>query len=646
MNTPARQRALRPVVVAAGVVVAALVALVAALIFGGAANEQVVPGLGDAGTLTRWGLPVTRMVMDLSGTLTVGALLMAAVLLPGSGESLSPQAIRYIRGSSWLAAVWAGAAAVTAIFTVSDVLGEPVGQVMGNQLSSYMGQLPQGIALMIVVLLASMVALLTRTTTTPGAAAGLLVVGFVALLPPPLTGHSAASPDHELAVTGLALHVAALAPWVGGLAMLTWLALRGGRRLGEAVGRFSRMALWCYVAVGVSGVANAASRLAVPLDLFTSPYGQLVLTKMTLFAVLGVIGWWHRGHTLPAIADGSRCAFARLAAVEIAVMAATMGVAVALARTAPPPTALLSPLEDLLGYAMPPRLTLARVATLWRFDLVFAVLVVVAGGLYLAGVTRVRRNGDGWPVGRVVAWFAGLAVVVVATMSGLGTYGPVLFSVHMIQEMTLSMVAPILLVLGAPLTLAFKALRPAALEGDRGPREWLTTILHSRVMRYLGHPAVAAIIFAGGGFVLCLTSLFGTAMRAHLGNVAMLGYFLAAGSLFFWVVIGIDPVPHRLPLPARLFALFMTLPCYAILGIVLMSLHRSIGLDWYTSVHPSWAASLKSDQRTGGAIAWAFGDIPAALVLVGLMVRGRAGRRTLRLDDQVVSPVREEARKS
>src|SRR5207302_1402082 len=109
--------------VAGAAALAGIAAMVIAGLAGGALREQVIPGLGDAGTLTRWGLPVSRFVMEAGGTLTVGVLLGAAVLLPSARGMLDPQAVRYLRGASWIAAAWAAGAAATLIFTVSDILG-------------------------------------------------------------------------------------------------------------------------------------------------------------------------------------------------------------------------------------------------------------------------------------------------------------------------------------------------------------------------------------------------------------------------------------------------------------------------------------------------------------------------------------------
>ncbi len=404
---------------------------------------------------------------------------------------------------------------------------------------------------MIVVLLAVVVALLARTTTTPGAAFGLLAMAAVALLPAPLTGHSASAANHATATTGVALHVAAVAPWVGGLAIVCVHALLRRDRLPLMADRFSRMALWCYITVGVSGLVNVIARLPDPAELATTNYGRLALGKIIAFGVLGWFGWWHRERTLPALNDRRPRAFARFASVEAAVMAATMGLAVALARTAPPPpTEPESAVKSLLGYDMPPEVTPVRLLTLWQFDLFFAALVAVLGGLYLGAVVRLRRRGDSWPMGRTAAWLIGLVSIIAVTQTGVAKYAPILFSVHMAQHMVLNMLTPIFLVVGAPVTLALRALKPAPIRGDRGPREWLTALLHSRYLAVIAHPGVATVIFVVSLFALYFTPLFEAAMRNHLGHIAMMVHFLAAGSLFFWVLLGVDPAPKKLPYPA------------------------------------------------------------------------------------------------
>ncbi|MQA94793.1 MAG: copper resistance protein CopD [Streptosporangiales bacterium] len=605
---------------AVGAVVVTVVTLIAALVLTGAVAPRVLPGLPDAGPLTRWGLPVSRLLTDVTAVLTLGALLAAAAFLPSRDGELSDTARWYLRGASWSALAWAVAAAGNLVFQLSDILGLSPSAVLGNQLTSYAGSVSQGIALMLVILLATAIALFARTAASASGALGLLALALVALLPPPLTGHSSSSPNHELAVTGLALHVLAVSLWVGGLAAVVVHGLLGQDRLRDAAGRFSRMALWCYAGVAVGGVASALTRLPSVEALFTTSYGLLILLKTAGFAALGVLGWWHRERTLPVI-DRGRGPFLRLAAVEVLIMSAVMALAVVLARTAPPePTGVGgSPAEELLGFPEPPPLSLGGLVTLWRPDLFFILVVTAGTGLYLAAVLRLRRRGDAWPVGRTVSWVVGMVTVAVCTLTGVATYAQILFSVHMTEHMVLSMLSPIFLVLGAPVTLALRALRPAAVRGDRGPREWLTAALHSRFTAVVAHPLVATAIFIVSTYAVYLTPLFEALMRTHLGHLLMLVHFMASGTLFFWVLIGIDPAPRRLPYIARLGMLFVTMPFHAFFGIALMSMTAPVAATWYDAVRPGWAGPLVGDVQTGGGIAWAFGEVPTLIVLVALI---------------------------
>ena len=229
-------------------------------------------------------------------------------------------------------------------------------------------------------------------------------------------------------------------------------------------------------------------------DLVRTEYGWLVIGKLVALSLLGVLGWRQRRSGVAALrADPeARAPLIRLALVEAALFGATFGIAVGLGRTPPPPLpALPSATEVAIGYdfAGPP--TVARVLFDWRFDLIFGTAAIVMAVLYLAAVRRLRRRGDAWPVGRTLAWMCGCAALLFATSSGLGRYMPAMFSMHMAAHMLLSMLVPILLVLGAPVTLALRALPAAGRSEPPGPREWLLAALHSRVSRFLTHPVVA-----------------------------------------------------------------------------------------------------------------------------------------------------------
>lgn len=616
-ETSGNGRAVRLVLAGVG---AGVVALVIAMIAGGAATPRIIPGLPDQGAFTRWGLPLAKLTMDTTGVLTVGVLLAATILLPNDKGLLGRSALGYVKAASWIALVWAAAAAATMVFSLSEALGMPVAEVLGgNELTSFASQVSQGVALTLVVLFAVAIALFARGAITVGASAGLLVLALVTLLPPALTGHSASSPNHGLATTGVAVHLVVLALWVGGLGVLCAHALRRQPHLEIAASRFSTLALWCFVGVGLSGLFSVMARLTSVSELLTSSYGLLLLAKTAAFALLGAVGWWHRRRTLPLLATGRSGMFIRFATGEIVVMFAAIGLAVALSRTAPPPAIL--PVDrafELLGHTMPPEISLANLASLWWFDLFSGTLIALLAGFYLAGLVRLARRGDAWPKGRTAAWFTGVLILLIATQSGVARYAKVLFSAHMAEHMTLSMLVPIFLVLGAPLTLALRALRPAVRRGDRGPREWLTTILHSRYTRFVTHPAIATAIFIVSTYALYFTPLFASAMEEHLGHIMMTMHFLISGTLFFWVIIGIDPAPNRLPHVARLILLFVTMPFHAFFGIALMSMTTVLASDWYDQLGRTWGTSLAEDQQTGGAIAWAFGEIPTLIVLLAL----------------------------
>lgn len=602
---------------------AALVALVIAMVAGGAAFPRIIAGLPDAGPITRWGLPVSKLWMDAAGVVTIGLLLTAALLLPNDKGLLGKTALGYVKAASWSALSWAAAAFAAIVFGAADFFARPVTEIFdSNYLTGFATQFGPGIALTLVVLFGVAIALFSRGAITAGAAAGLLVLALATLLPPALTGHSSSSPNHDLATSGLALHLLTLSLWVGGLAVVALHAVRKLPQLEIAAARFSRLALWCYIGVGASGVFSVLARLTSVSDLWTSAYGVLIVAKIIAFVLLGYVGWWHRQRTLAGIGAGRHGAFTRLACGELLLMAATMGLAVVLSRTAPPPVSVPADRAfDLLGFPMPPPITIGNLASLWWLDLFFAVVAAVMGGLYAAGVIRLMRRGDSWSWGRTAAWFGGVALLVVVTQSGVARYAKVMFDVHMVEHMMLAMVVPILLVLGGPVTLALRALRPAAKRGDRGPREWLTTILHSGFVKVVGHPGIATAIFIASTYALYFTPLFESAMEEHLGHIFMTLHFLISGSLFFWAIIGVDPAPHRLPYVGKLLVLFVTMPFHAFFGVALMMTGTVLASGWYDQLGRTWGGPLLEEQQNGGAIAWGFGEIPTLMVLLAIAMQ-------------------------
>ncbi|MDH6117764.1 putative membrane protein [Kitasatospora sp. GAS204A] len=254
----------------------------------------------------------------------------------------------------------------------------------------------------------------------------------------------------------------------------------------------------------------------------------------------------------------------------------------------------------------------------WSPDWPFLLGCLLALGLYGAGVVRMARRGDRWPIGRTVAWTLGVLTVVAVTCSGLNDYGMVLFSAHMMQHMVLSMLVPILLLLGAPITLALRALRPAGKGRPRGPRELLVALLHSRYVKIISHPAFTIPLFIASLYGLYFTPLFDTLMQTRIGHIAMMVHFLAAGLLFFWPIMGVDPGPNRPGHVMRIIELFMGMPFHAFFGVAVMMATSPLVTTFSSAMAPP-GTDLMADQKMAGGITWAFGEIPTAVVLIALV---------------------------
>ncbi|RLU79277.1 hypothetical protein CTZ27_37175 [Streptomyces griseocarneus] len=249
----------------------------------------------------------------------------------------------------------------------------------------------------------------------------------------------------------------------------------------------------------------------------------------------------------------------------------------------------------------------------------FMIGCLLALGLYGWGVVRLRRRGDAWPIGRVVAWVLGVLSVALVMCTKLNDYGMVMFSVHMVQHMVISMLSPILLLLGAPVTLTLRAL-PAAGRGRKGPREWLVALLHSRYMRVITHPAFTIPMFIASLYALYFTPLFDFLMETKTGHIAMMVHFLAVGLVFFWPIMGVDPGPHRPGYVMRMLELFAGMPFHAFFGIALMMATKPM-ISTYMHPPASLGIDPLDDQQAGGGIAWAFSEIPSVVVLLALVLQ-------------------------
>ena len=624
--------------------VAAGTLLVALLVWGGA-PQAAVPGLPDPGPVTGWGLPLLKLVADLAGVAAVGLALAAGLLLPAPTRSLRGERARDASAVTWAALVLALAAAAQVPLGVSNALALPPSEALAPELMwRYVVDTDPGRALGVQLLLAVVTSLTAVLVENVRGAVWLLVLTLACVVPPALAGHAAGSAGHTLAVASLLVHVVGASLWTGGLLTLAVAARRGVAGLRFAVPRYSTLALWCFVAVALSGLVNAAVRLGSPGALFSTSYGGLVLFKVGALLALAAFGQRHRATTVPLLqssggGDEPRALplFARIAVVELAVMAATFGLAVALGRTPTPPTTPLpgDPGSQLLGFALPPAPTPARLLLGFAPDGFAIALLTLGVALYIAGVRALRRRGDRWPVGRLVAWCAGWAVFAWATLGGLGLYSNVLFSAHMAAHMTVSMIVPILLVLGAPFTLALRALPGPRVKGEQGPRQLLLGALHSLPARVLTHPVVAFVIFVGSVYVLYFSNLFPLLMGTHLGHTLMLLHFLLAGTLFFYVLLGVDPSPRPLHPLAAVALLFAAGALHAFFSLALMGTREVLAPDYFGALQRPYLQDLLADQHLGGGLSWGFGEVPMVVVLCVILLRWmRADDREARRRDR------------
>ncbi len=273
------------------------------------------------------------------------------------------------------------------------------------------------------------------------------------------------------------------------------------------------------------------------------------------------------------------------------------------------------------------------------------LLVLTLGGLYAWGVLRLRARGDAWPVGRTVAFTGlGLGSLALATSSGLAAYDESLFGVHMAQHMLLAMITPVFLALGAPVTLALRTL-------PRRPRGWLLALLHSRFVALLSFPLIGWLLFVGNPSALYFSGWYELTLQQPLLHELLHVHFLLVGALFFWPLLGVDPVPGRVGHPLRMLLVVATMPFHAFLGIAVMSVAPDgdglLAHDHYLALHP--LAEAVEQQEIGGGLLWAAGELVGLLFLITIAVQWmraserEAAREDRRLDRLEAAGVRSRA---
>jgi cytochrome c oxidase assembly factor CtaG len=595
-----------------------------------AVDERVYTSTGTSypGPLTAVAEPVCYFLLTLLGAVTFGGLVHIVVTArpddrgvidaPAFGTHLLVERT----STAWVVV----AALAVAVQAASDagtsalqLVADPTALVSAVQASE------MARAACAVTLVAAAIAVAVRVSLRWVTHAVVLIPAFVGVVALPVSGNAGQGPDHDYATSSAIVFAVALAAIVGvkvtaaldhpdeiaARRVLILESAAGAVVLGYGVVVFTLLVgpgNPLSTAYGVAGIGSACVLLAM----WSADVLSLLRLRRTRAApcvtqrVLGAVG-------------------------GIAVVAAVASMA-----TQPAPRFLthrFTTWDIFLGYELPQPPSVANILMMWRFDTFLGVAAVAMAAAYTVGYLRLRRRGDTWPVGRLLGWFAGCAMMLFTTSSGVKAYGSAMFSVHMAEHMTLNMFVPVLLVLGGPVTLALRAL-PAS-GGRPGPREWIQWLIHSRFTAFLSHPITAFVLFVASLYAVYFTPIFDTLVRYHWGHELMSLHFLLVGYLFFWGIIGIDPGPRRLPFLGRLGLLFAVMPFHAFFGIATMSMTSLIGGQFYRYVDIPWIANLQQDQHLGGAIAWGSSELPVIIVVVALVAQwARQDRRTASRSDR------------
>jgi cytochrome c oxidase assembly factor CtaG/putative copper export protein len=557
--------------------------------------------LDRTGAAVIWGLPVAKLVFNVAAAGTVGPLILALFALPPKGKAFSKAVV--LAGMS--AVLWTAAAATISVLTFHSLANLPLfSEGSGAIFVSFLTDVDAGRRNALTVVITAIVALLCFGVQSQRAVAVTAVLASTGLIPLALNSHAAGGASHADSTVSVVMHMAAAAIWIGGLATLVLLRRTLGTEVLAAVRRYSTLALLSFLALAISGVAAGVTGIGT-LDGLATHYGVILLAKTALLAVLGVFGALHRRWILTkleSVPSRAGTTFSALAVAELAVMAAASGLAAALARTPPPTVSQAAPAPvslRLQGFA--------DVLSNWKPDALWIFLCAGALFLYAAGVRRLRNRGGHWPAYRAGLWVAGVALLFLVTNGGLRVYQEYLISAHVTTQMLLIAVVPLLLVPGAPLTLATLAATPRQ-DGTIGGAEALTLVLRP-VMS-----ATSATYMAAAGLAAVLAALYYTPLleyssRTQFGYQVMALLALLSGCLFIASLARTtDGGGPGSSLASRLVTLGAVAALYAAHGWALAQqadqLPDSRRQEWLITVGQPWDQPVLAVVEPAGMAMW------------------------------------------
>lgn len=610
------------------------VPLVTTLVAGSASYETIArsyPG-ATTGVLT----VLTRVVADVASLVTSGALV--SLLFLGRASWSKVPGGRVLQTGEWFEVVvlrraatcWLVSATMLVVLEAADSNGFALSRLLDPEalwFAMFSGDYSRAWMVSTVAALVCVGASLFAAGWVTYLVA--LWAALVGSLAPVVVGQILVGPNHDIGGDAAVYQTLAMQIACGALVVLT-MRLASGRDIPRP-GR----ARWSALVAAGLVVAFAAELLIVWFKLAGSPVGESAtgwfsLTRLAGFGLIA-FGVW-RAWRLQGGPTARRNLWMAVSTAGVAIVVAC---GVAMTRIPPPQFFVETSISQiLLGFDLNQAPDFIVLVTHWRPNLLFACAAAVATSAYVIAVRRLRRRGVSWPIGRTISWVAGWVVVVVVTSSGFGKYSGADFAVHMGVHMTLNMVAPILLVLGGPITLALRTFRAAPPDGPPGPREWITAILSSKALNLLYHPLLVFGLYIGSYYALYFSGAFGLLMRFHWAHQLMNVHFLIVGCLYFGLVVGVDPVPRKLPHIGKLGFIMAAMPFHAFFGVILMSSSILVGETFYRHLEQPWATDLERTQYIAGGVAWAGGEIPLLIVVIVLAIQWaiQDKREALRID--------------
>ncbi len=257
--------------------------------------------------------------------------------------------------------------------------------------------------------------------------------------------------------------------------------------------------------------------------------------------------------------------------------------------------------------------SLGEVLGKWSVDVPWVLAALLAVAWYLRAFLNARRRRQAHPLYRLISYCAGVALALLAVISPLEHYGNELLWVNFTGFLVLTMIAPALIVFGAPLTLAFRV------AGTAGRRR-LRSFYRHRLVAAVSFPVVTWLLFAVVTYLWQFTALADRAAEHVFVRDVQQLTSLTVGLLFWLPAIASDPLRWRLAYPLRALYVFVEMTHKGLFGGMFLSMNTAMH-DGFARNLPAWGPDAITDQRIAILILWIGGNLVFLVGLVGIVIR-------------------------